>query len=66
MEDAQLSELRQELLNLAFSPSWSARHGFVLTISSLLRHNPSAICMSTEFPSIINHLKATLKDEKVL
>ncbi|POO02948.1 Proteasome component Ecm29/Translational activator Gcn [Trema orientale] len=64
MEDAQLSELLQELSDLASSPSWSARHGSVLTISSMLWHNPSAICASTAFSSILLHLKITLKDEK--
>ncbi|GMN25829.1 hypothetical protein TIFTF001_001087 [Ficus carica] len=64
MEDAQLTELLQELSDLTSSPSWSARHGSVLTISSILRHNPSAICTSTVFPSVLNHLKVSLKDEK--
>lgn len=66
MEDDQLSELCKELSNLTSSPSWPARHGSVLTISSLLGHNPSTIFISSEFPSILNHLKATLKDEKVV
>lgn len=65
MEDAQLTELLQELSDLTSAPSWSARHGSVLTVSSMLRHNPSAICTSTVFPLILNHLKGTLKDEKV-
>ncbi|KAH7543347.1 hypothetical protein FEM48_Zijuj02G0174600 [Ziziphus jujuba var. spinosa] len=64
MEDAQLTELRKELSNLASSPGWSARHGSVLTISSMLRHNPSSIFVSSEFASILNHLTASLKDEK--
>ncbi|KAK9292309.1 hypothetical protein L1049_020274 [Liquidambar formosana] len=64
MEDGQLFDLLQELSILASSPSWSARHGSVLTISSMLRHNASMICMSTEFPSIVGCLKDTLKDEK--
>ncbi|XP_024025150.1 protein ILITYHIA [Morus notabilis] len=64
MEDAQLTELLQELSDLTSAPSWSARHGSVLTVSSMLRHNPSAICTSTVFPSILSHLKGTLKDEK--
>lgn len=64
MEDAQLTELLQELSDLTSSPSWSARHGSVLTISSVLRHSPSAICTSTVFPSVLNHLKVSLKDEK--
>ncbi|KAL5566833.1 hypothetical protein UlMin_029997 [Ulmus minor] len=64
MDDTQLTELLQELSNLISSQSWSARHGSVLTISSILRHNPSTICASTVYPSILSHLKGTLKDEK--
>lgn len=65
MEDAQLTDLLQELSSLLSSPSWSARHGSVLTIKSMLRHNPTAICMSPFFQSIVDDLKETLKDEKV-
>uniref|UniRef100_A0A2N9J6T6 TOG domain-containing protein n=1 Tax=Fagus sylvatica TaxID=28930 RepID=A0A2N9J6T6_FAGSY len=64
MEDAQLTDLLQELSSLVSSPSWSARHGSVLTITSMLRHNPTAICMSPLFQSIVDNLKGTLKDEK--
>lgn len=64
MEDAQLADLLQELSSLLSSPSWSARHGSVLTIKSMLRHNPTAICMSPFFQSIVDDLKETLKDEK--
>ena len=65
MEDAQLTDLLQELSSLLSSPSWSARHGSVLTIKSMLRHNPTAICLSPFFQSIVDDLKETLKDEKV-
>ena len=65
IEEVEMTQLLHELLNLMSSSSWSARHGSVFTISSILRHNPSAICSSTMFPSILNHLKVTLKDEKV-
>lgn len=65
VEDDQLSELLQELSNLPLSLSWSARHGSILTISSMLRHNPSVICTSPEFPSILDQLKSALTDEKV-
>ncbi|CAB4315800.1 unnamed protein product [Prunus armeniaca] len=64
VEDDQLSELLQELSNLPLSLSWSARHGSILTISSMLRHNPSVICTSPEFPSILDQLKSALTDEK--
>lgn len=64
MEDGQLADLLQELLNLASSPAWAARHGSVLVFSTFLRHNPSAISMSPLFLSILDRLKSSLKDEK--
>ncbi|KAJ7973575.1 translational activator GCN1 [Quillaja saponaria] len=64
LEDVQLSELLQELSSLASSQNWFARHGSVLTFSSILHHNPSSICMSSLFPTITDHLKGALKDEK--
>ncbi|KAF7805246.1 protein ILITYHIA [Senna tora] len=64
LEDVQLTELIQELLSLASSPSWSARHGSVLAMSSMLRHNPVPICLSSSFSSIVDRLKDALKDEK--
>lgn len=66
MEDGQLADLLQELLNLASSPAWAARHGSVLVFATFLRHNPSAISMSPLFLSILDRLKSSLKDEKVL
>lgn len=66
MEDGQLSELLDELLNSASSSSWSARHGSVLVISSMLRHNPSLLCASPKFSIVVHFLKESLKDDKVL
>jgi len=66
MEEPQLDDLLELLSNLASSPSWVSRHGSVLTISSLLRHNPSSVVTSQMFPSIMHCLKDALKDEKVL
>ncbi|KAF8388318.1 hypothetical protein HHK36_026984 [Tetracentron sinense] len=64
MEDSELFDLLQTLSTLASSSTWSARHGSVLTISSMLRHNPSRICLSPAFSSVVNLLKDTLKDDK--
>ncbi|PPD70698.1 hypothetical protein GOBAR_DD32423 [Gossypium barbadense] len=64
MEKSELSDLLQELLDLSSSSNWADRHGAVLTLSSLLRHNPSTIFMSPECPSILLRLKSSLKDEK--
>lgn len=64
LEDAQLSEVLIELLNLGSSETWYTRHGSVLTVSSILRHNPSVIVTSPMFSSIIDSLKSSLKDEK--
>jgi len=65
LEAAQLSVLLQEVNNLSASQNWGARHGSVLCISSLLKHNPSTIMTSSLFSSMLNSLKSSLKDEKV-
>ncbi|XP_019420925.1 PREDICTED: eIF-2-alpha kinase activator GCN1 isoform X4 [Lupinus angustifolius] len=64
LEDDQLTELIQELSNLAYSPGWSPRHGSILTISSFFLNNPASICSSSLFPAIVDCLRDTLKDEK--
>ncbi|CAK9164333.1 unnamed protein product [Ilex paraguariensis] len=64
LEESQIFELVGELPNLASSSSYSARHGSVLTISSMLRHNPSAICLPALFSVVVLCLKDALKDEK--
>ncbi|GAB2287177.1 eIF-2-alpha kinase activator GCN1 [Dionaea muscipula] len=64
IEDSQLSDLLQELSSSASSSSWSTRHGSVLTTSAMLRHNASALCGSSMFPSVLTSLKGNLKDEK--
>lgn len=66
MEEVEVADLIQELLNLAASSSWASRHGSVLSFSVLLRHNPAAISISPTFQSIVDFLKRSLKDEKVL
>ncbi|GFZ02914.1 similar to ILITYHIA [Actinidia rufa] len=64
MDDGQLSELFGELLSSASSPSWSARRGLVLTLSSTLEHNPSMVCASPKFSIVVTFLKDFLKEEK--
>lgn len=64
MEDDQLFDLLHSLQDLAGSSSWSSRHGAVLTLSSLFRHNVSKLMASPEFPSILQILKSSLKDDK--
>ncbi|KAG7021005.1 Protein ILITYHIA [Cucurbita argyrosperma subsp. argyrosperma] len=63
IEDNELTDLLEELISMA-SSSWHSRHGSVLTISSMLRHKPSAVCQSAMFSSILACLKSALKDEK--
>ncbi|XAR48876.1 hypothetical protein NMG60_11031843 [Bertholletia excelsa] len=63
MEDSELSELLEDLSSSVSSSSLSARHGSILTISSMLRHNPSMICACTIF-SVTDCLNESLKDEK--
>ncbi|KAL3520591.1 hypothetical protein ACH5RR_018740 [Cinchona calisaya] len=64
LEDDQISEVLKELPTSTSSPSWFTRHGSVLTISALLRHNPTIVCASPSFPLVVNALKSSLKDEK--
>uniref|UniRef100_A0A803L554 TOG domain-containing protein n=1 Tax=Chenopodium quinoa TaxID=63459 RepID=A0A803L554_CHEQI len=64
IEDSQLEDLLKDLLDSALSSSWTARHGSILTISSMLRHCPSRVCLLSLSPSIIPMLKDKLKDEK--
>ncbi|KAL9233413.1 hypothetical protein vseg_008420 [Gypsophila vaccaria] len=64
IDDSQLAELLEEQSDLAVSSSWTARHGSVLTISSMLRHCPSRVCESSSLPTIISLLKNMLKDDK--
>ncbi|KAF5735270.1 translational activator GCN1 [Tripterygium wilfordii] len=64
LEDTQQSNLLQEVSSLASSPSWVARHGAALTISSLLRHNASGVTVLPDFPAVVHCLKCALKDEK--
>lgn len=65
LEAAQLSVLLQEVISLSASQKWSSRHGSVLCIASLLKHNPSTIMTSSLFSALLNSLKSSLKDEKV-
>lgn len=65
LEEYQQPELLEALSDLASSSTWSARHGSVLTISSMLRHNPSMLCASPSFSSVVDCLKDASKDEKV-
>ncbi|CAJ1961186.1 unnamed protein product [Sphenostylis stenocarpa] len=64
LEDFQLTELIQELSSLANLSNWPPRHGSVLTMSSIFRYNPAIICSSSLFPTIVDCLRDTLKDEK--
>lgn len=64
LEDNQISELLEELPNNASSSNWSARHGSVLTMSSMLRHIPTIISASPSFTVVADCLKNSLKDEK--
>nr|GEV72458.1 protein ILITYHIA [Tanacetum cinerariifolium] len=64
LEEDQVSELLEELPDEASSPSWTARHGAVLTISSMLRHIPTMMSASPLFTAVSDCLKNSLKDEK--
>ncbi|XP_063940401.1 protein ILITYHIA isoform X2 [Daucus carota subsp. sativus] len=64
LEDDQFVELLDELTKSASSPDFCSRHGSVLTISSILRHEPSRLCGCTLFSEILDCLKVALNDEK--
>ncbi|MFS7937446.1 putative armadillo-like helical, translational activator Gcn1, TOG domain-containing protein [Helianthus anomalus] len=64
LEDEQVFELLEELTENASSASWFARHGALLTISSMLRHIPTTISASSSLTVVADCLKNNLKDEK--
>ncbi|KAI7734036.1 hypothetical protein M8C21_026553, partial [Ambrosia artemisiifolia] len=64
LEDDQIFELLEELTDNASSASWFARHGALLTISSMLRHIPTMISASSSVTVVADCLKNNLKDEK--
>lgn len=66
LEDGQISEVLKELTDSASASSWTTKHGSVLAISSILRHKPSIVYASPLFTVVVNSLRSTLKDEKVL
>ncbi|KAK4356440.1 hypothetical protein RND71_025411 [Anisodus tanguticus] len=64
LEDGQVVEVLDELSKSASSSNWCSRHGAVLAICSMLKHNPGIICASSSFPLIVKCLKSTLNDER--
>lgn len=64
LEDDQISELLDELPENASSPTWTTRHGSLLTISSMLRHIPTVISASPSLTVVTDCLKNSLNDEK--
>ncbi|XP_025797732.1 protein ILITYHIA isoform X2 [Panicum hallii] len=64
MEETEISDLVQILLNLSTSPDWCTRHGALLGFSSISMHSPSKCCHLASFPSLVDLLKDSLKDDK--
>ncbi|XP_073041088.1 protein ILITYHIA [Primulina eburnea] len=64
LDNAQISEVLKEVADSVSSSSWITRHGSVLAITSMLRHNASVIYVSPLLPNIVDCLKSALKDEK--
>ncbi|KAF8675346.1 hypothetical protein HU200_047709 [Digitaria exilis] len=64
MEETEISDLVQILLNLSTSPEWYTRHGALLGFSSIAMHSPSKLCHLASFPSLVDLLKDSLKDDK--
>ncbi|KAG9447741.1 hypothetical protein H6P81_013869 [Aristolochia fimbriata] len=63
-DEDELIDLLETLTDLASAPTWSVRHGCVLSFSSILRHSPSVVSRSSVFQSVIGCLKDALKDDK--
>jgi hypothetical protein len=66
MEENETSDLVQTLLNMGTLPDWCTRHGALLTFCSISMHCSSKLCRSMSFPSIVDLLKDSLKDDKVV
>uniref|UniRef100_R7WCR4 TOG domain-containing protein n=1 Tax=Aegilops tauschii TaxID=37682 RepID=R7WCR4_AEGTA len=65
MDETETTDLVQTLLSMGTLPDWCTRHGALLTFSSISRHCPTKLCHSTSFPSIVDLLKDSLKDDKI-
>ncbi|XP_068667141.1 protein ILITYHIA isoform X2 [Aristolochia californica] len=63
-DEDELIDMLKTLTELASAPTWSVRHGCVLSFSSIFRHSPSVVCRSSVFQSVIDCLKDALKDDK--
>ncbi|KAL0302977.1 UNVERIFIED_CONTAM: protein ILITYHIA [Sesamum radiatum] len=63
LENAQISEVLTGVTGSA-SSTWTTRHGSILAIASMLRHNAAIVCASPLFTSIIECLRSSMKDEK--
>ncbi|KAL5990286.1 eIF-2-alpha kinase activator GCN1 [Asimina triloba] len=64
MEDSELFDLMTLLSNLISTSTWWIRHGCILAFSFIFLHNPAVACRSPVFPSVVDHLKDALKDDK--
>uniref|UniRef100_J3LSA3 TOG domain-containing protein n=1 Tax=Oryza brachyantha TaxID=4533 RepID=J3LSA3_ORYBR len=64
MEENETSDLVQTLLSMGTLPDWCTRHGALLTFCSISMHCSSKLCRSPSFPSIVDLLKDSLKDDK--
>jgi len=64
MDETETTDLVQTLLSMGTLPDWCTRHGALLAFSSISRHCPTKLCHSASFPSIVDLLKDSLKDDK--
>ncbi|XP_020408522.1 protein ILITYHIA isoform X1 [Zea mays] len=64
MEETEISDLVQILLNMSTSSDWCTRHGALLSFSYISMHSPSKLCHLASFPSLVDLLKGSLKDDK--
>ncbi|CAD6206440.1 unnamed protein product [Miscanthus lutarioriparius] len=64
MEETEISDLVQIILNVSTSSDWCTRHGALLAFSSISMHSLSKLCHLASFPSLVDLLKDSLKDDK--
>ncbi|ONM08702.1 ILITYHIA [Zea mays] len=64
MDDREIPDLVQILLEVGTSSDWCTRHGALLALSSISMHSPSKLCDLASFPSLVDLLKDSLKDDK--
>lgn len=64
LDNLELVDLLDGMCKLSLSSTWFNRHGSLLTFASVSFNNPSMMCQSSVFPSVVDRLKVSLADDK--